>query len=228
MRRHLRTVAGSACWRQGSHSGNRLRLWRRKSWWSQSRRAGRSTGAGWECCCEIVHRASVADSVRARLRIDHAASADAASIEPSLRRKRSVASRSPHEHGEQKHRRGWLKELVDTRPRSSFDDARHGPNGRSSRRARRRPTRRSSSSARRSAAEPTQLRPASSVHIPIVEEFVHRIATKMDSGEGALPSEVINRIASAHFTGGIPNRREQRRRCRRPPTSACSVSRAFT
>jgi cholesterol oxidase len=30
------------------------------------------------------------------------------------------------------------------------------------------------------------------------------MATKMDSGEGALPFEVINRTASAHFTGGIP------------------------
>ena len=30
------------------------------------------------------------------------------------------------------------------------------------------------------------------------------MAAKMGSGEGALPFEVINRTASAHFTGGIP------------------------
>jgi cholesterol oxidase len=42
------------------------------------------------------------------------------------------------------------------------------------------------------------------VHIPIVEEFVDRMAAKMDGHEGALPFEVINRTASAHFTGGIP------------------------
>jgi cholesterol oxidase len=43
-----------------------------------------------------------------------------------------------------------------------------------------------------------------SVHIPIVEEFVDRWAGKLDSGEGALLTEVINRNASAHFVGGIP------------------------
>jgi cholesterol oxidase len=43
-----------------------------------------------------------------------------------------------------------------------------------------------------------------SVHIPIVEEFVDRMAAKMDGHEGALPFEVVNRTASAHFTGGIP------------------------
>ena len=43
-----------------------------------------------------------------------------------------------------------------------------------------------------------------SVHIPIVEEFVDRMAAKMDGHQGALPFEVINRTASAHFTGGIP------------------------
>jgi cholesterol oxidase len=42
------------------------------------------------------------------------------------------------------------------------------------------------------------------VHIPIVEDFVDRMAKKMGSREGALPFEVINRTASAHFTGGIP------------------------
>ena len=43
-----------------------------------------------------------------------------------------------------------------------------------------------------------------SVHIPVVEEFVDRLAKKMDSREGALLTEVINRTASAHFIGGIP------------------------
>ena len=42
------------------------------------------------------------------------------------------------------------------------------------------------------------------VHIPIVEDFVDRLAKKMDSGEGAVLFEVINRNASAHFIGGIP------------------------
>src|SRR6185436_14504289 len=43
-----------------------------------------------------------------------------------------------------------------------------------------------------------------SVHIPIVEDFVDRMAAKMDGREGALLFEVVNRTASAHFTGGIP------------------------
>jgi cholesterol oxidase len=43
-----------------------------------------------------------------------------------------------------------------------------------------------------------------SVHIPIVEEFVDRLARKLGSGEAALLTEVINRNASAHFVGGIP------------------------
>jgi cholesterol oxidase len=43
-----------------------------------------------------------------------------------------------------------------------------------------------------------------SVHIPAVEAFVDRLARKLDSGVGALATEVINRNASAHFVGGIP------------------------
>jgi len=43
-----------------------------------------------------------------------------------------------------------------------------------------------------------------SVHIPVVEDFVDRVAKKLDSGEGALLTEVINRNASAHFVGGTP------------------------
>src|SRR5262249_9167710 len=42
------------------------------------------------------------------------------------------------------------------------------------------------------------------VHIPIVEDFVDRVAKRMDSGEAALLFEAINRNASAHFVGGIP------------------------
>jgi cholesterol oxidase len=43
-----------------------------------------------------------------------------------------------------------------------------------------------------------------SVHIPVVEDFVDRLAKRLDSHEGALLTEVINRNASAHFVGGIP------------------------
>ena len=43
-----------------------------------------------------------------------------------------------------------------------------------------------------------------SVHIPVIEDFVDRVAKKLDSREGALLTEVINRNASAHFVGGIP------------------------
>ncbi len=41
-------------------------------------------------------------------------------------------------------------------------------------------------------------------HIPVVEEFVDRLAEKMGSREAATLAEVINRTATAHFTGGIP------------------------
>jgi cholesterol oxidase len=43
-----------------------------------------------------------------------------------------------------------------------------------------------------------------SVHIPVVEDFVDRVARQLGSGEAALLTEVINRNASAHFVGGIP------------------------
>jgi cholesterol oxidase len=42
------------------------------------------------------------------------------------------------------------------------------------------------------------------VHIPIIEDYVDRLAKKLDSHEAALLTEVINRNASAHFVGGIP------------------------
>lgn len=43
-----------------------------------------------------------------------------------------------------------------------------------------------------------------SVHIPVVEDFIDRVAKKLESEEGALVTEVVNRNASAHFVGGIP------------------------
>jgi cholesterol oxidase len=43
-----------------------------------------------------------------------------------------------------------------------------------------------------------------SVHIPVIEDFVDRVAKKLDSGEAAVATEVINRNATAHFLGGIP------------------------
>jgi len=45
---------------------------------------------------------------------------------------------------------------------------------------------------------------APSTHIPVVEDFVDRLAKKMDSRQGATVTEVFNRTATAHFTGGIP------------------------
>jgi cholesterol oxidase len=42
------------------------------------------------------------------------------------------------------------------------------------------------------------------VHVPIIEDFVDRVAKKMGAEQGALLFEVINRNASAHFIGGIP------------------------
>jgi cholesterol oxidase len=112
-----------------------------------------------------------------------------------------------HQHGEQTHPTlSWLKELIEHPTEVlSFDDARHWSertvvmlcmqttdtsidlywnDGRLR--------------SRRGSGPPP------SVHIPIVEEFVDRMAKRMDSREGALPFEVINRTASAHFTGGIP------------------------
>jgi cholesterol oxidase len=43
-----------------------------------------------------------------------------------------------------------------------------------------------------------------STHIPVVEQFADRLAAKMGTHQGALFTEVINRTATAHFTGGIP------------------------
>jgi len=63
------------------------------------------------------------------------------------------------------------------------------------------------------------------VHIPVIEDFVDRVARKMTGGEGALLFEAINRNASAHFVGGIPDRREQRERRRRPLPAAVRPAR---
>jgi cholesterol oxidase len=43
-----------------------------------------------------------------------------------------------------------------------------------------------------------------SVHIPVVEDFVDRVAKNLHTREGALLTEVSNTTASAHFVGGIP------------------------
>jgi len=43
-----------------------------------------------------------------------------------------------------------------------------------------------------------------SVHIPVVEDFVDRVAERLGGRQAALQFEVVNRTASAHFTGGIP------------------------
>ena len=111
-----------------------------------------------------------------------------------------------HQHGEQKHpTAAWVRELVEHPTEVlSFDDARHW----SERTVIMLCSQTTDTSIElywhdgrlrsRHAGTPP------SVHIPIVEEFVDRMATRMDSGEGALPFEVINRTASAHFTGGIP------------------------
>jgi cholesterol oxidase len=42
------------------------------------------------------------------------------------------------------------------------------------------------------------------VHIPVIEDFVDKVATKLGGRQGALLFEALNRNASAHFVGGIP------------------------
>jgi cholesterol oxidase len=112
-----------------------------------------------------------------------------------------------HQHGEQRHpTASWLKELVEHPTHVlGFDDARHW----SERTAVMLCMQTADTSielywhdgllrSRHGSGTPP------SVHIPIVEEFADRMAKKMDSREGALRFEVINRTASAHFIGGIP------------------------
>jgi cholesterol oxidase len=111
-----------------------------------------------------------------------------------------------HQHGEQRHPTAqWLKELVEHPGEVlGFDDPRHW-------------------SERTFVAlcmqttdtsielywddgllrsRPSGTPPA--VHNPAIEDFVDRVARKLDSDEAALVTEVINRNASAHFVGGIP------------------------
>jgi cholesterol oxidase len=111
-----------------------------------------------------------------------------------------------HQHGEQMHpTASWLKQLI-THPGQvlSFDDARHW----SERTVIMLCMQTSDTSidlywddgllrSRHGATRPP-------VHIPVIEDFVDQVARKLDSGEGALLFEAINRNASAHFVGGIP------------------------
>ena len=112
-----------------------------------------------------------------------------------------------HQHGEQKHpTASWLKELVEHPTEVlGIDDPRHW----SERAAVMLCMQTTDTSielywhdgllrSRQGSGTPP------SVHIPVVEEFADRLAKKMDSREGALLTEVINRTASAHFIGGIP------------------------
>ena len=112
-----------------------------------------------------------------------------------------------HQHGEQKHATAsWVKQLVE-HPLDvlGFDDARHW----SERTVVMLCMQTTDTSidlfwhdgllrSRQGDGKPP------SVHIPVVEDYVDRLAKKMHGGEGALVFEVINRTASAHFTGGIP------------------------
>ncbi len=111
-----------------------------------------------------------------------------------------------HHHGEQKHATAsWLKELIEHPVQVlSFDDARHW----SERTVIMLCMQATDTSielywhdgllrSRRGSTAPP-------VHIPVIEDFVDRVARKMDSREGALLFEAINRNASAHFVGGIP------------------------
>jgi cholesterol oxidase len=66
-----------------------------------------------------------------------------------------------------------------------------------------------------------------SVHIPVVEDFVDRVAKQVDSDEGALLTEVVNRNASAHFVGGSRSATTARAGPS-TPTCACSASPACT
>jgi len=112
-----------------------------------------------------------------------------------------------HQHGEQKHpTASWLKELVEHPVEVlGFDDARHW----SERTVVMLCMQTTDTSLElywhdgRLRSRPGSGTPPS-VHLPVVEEFADRLAKKMDSHEGALLFEVINRTASAHFTGGIP------------------------
>jgi cholesterol oxidase len=112
-----------------------------------------------------------------------------------------------HQHGDQKHpTREWLKELVEHPSQVlGFDDARHW----SERMAVLLCMQTTDTSIElywhdgRLHSRPGSGTPPS-VHIPVVEEFADRLATKMGTRQEALAFEVLNRTASAHFIGGIP------------------------
>lgn len=112
-----------------------------------------------------------------------------------------------HQHGEQQHPiASWLKQLVEHPGEVlAFDDVRHW----SERTAIMLCMQTTDTSidlywhhgllrSRPGSGPPPQ------VHIPVVEEFVDRLAEKMGSRQGALRFEVLNKTASAHFIGGIP------------------------
>jgi len=112
-----------------------------------------------------------------------------------------------HQHGEQTHPiASWLKQLVEHPTQVlAFDDVRHW----SERTAVMLCMQTTDTSidlywhdglmrSRHGSAPPPK------VHIPVVEEFADRLAKKMDSRQGALRFEVLNKTASAHFIGGIP------------------------
>jgi cholesterol oxidase len=112
-----------------------------------------------------------------------------------------------HQHGEQTHPiASWLKQLVEHPAQVvAFDDVRHW----SERTAVMLCMQTTDTSidlywhdgllrSRHGSGTPP------TVHIPVVEEFADRLARKMDSREGALRFEVLNKTASAHFIGGIP------------------------
>jgi cholesterol oxidase len=111
-----------------------------------------------------------------------------------------------HLHGAQKHPTlAWLKELVEHPGEVlGFDDLRHW----SERTAIMLCMQTTDTSielywdgltlrSRRGAGAPPK------VHIPVVEAFIDRLAEKMCSREAATLAEVIDRTATAHFTGGI-------------------------
>jgi cholesterol oxidase len=111
-----------------------------------------------------------------------------------------------HQHGEQKHPiASWLKQLVEHPTEVlAFDDVRHW----SERTAVMLCMQTTDTSidlywrdgllrSRQGSGAPPK------VHIPVVEEFADRLAKKMESREGALRFEVLNKTASAHFIGGI-------------------------
>ena len=112
-----------------------------------------------------------------------------------------------HQHGEQKHpTAAWLKELIEHPTEVlGFDDPRHWSE-RTRHHALLADDRHLDRAvlARRPAAQPAHRHASRRCTSRSIEEFVDRMATKMDGREGALPFEVINRTASAHFIGGIP------------------------